>query len=94
MRMTDGEEEVIWDYKQCKHIDIIIYIKMRRYEQDVNMQDSSKISKIHFNNRLDYKRSKGKPRLRWMDDVQNELKLTVINNWKSKLVTERFGNLY
>ena len=56
MRMTDGEEEVIWDYKQCKHIDIIIYIKMRRYEQDVNMQDSSKISKIHFNNRLDYKR--------------------------------------
>ena len=62
--------------------------------EHVIRMDSNTINNISFDNRLDYKRSKGKPRLRWMDDVQNELKLTVINNWKSKLVTERFGNLY
>ena len=42
------------------------------------------MTEIHFDNRLDYKVDKGIPGLRWIDDVQQDLKHAGINNWIKK----------
>ena len=53
-----------------------------------------KITKIHFDNKQNYKRLKGRPRLKWIDGVEKDMKHAGISNWKQKkLVTERLGNL-
>ena len=58
-----------------------------------NRFDSNKMTEIHFDNRLDYKVDKGIPGLRWIDDVQQDLKHAGINNWIKK-VMGRLENLY
>jgi hypothetical protein len=35
--------------------------------------------------RLYYKRRKGRPRMRWLDDVESDLKKMKVKGWKQKM---------
>ena len=47
-----------------------------------NKIKSNKITKIAFDNRLDYKIRKGRPRLGWVDDLLKDLKHVGISGWR------------
>ena len=44
----------------------------------------NRISNTVLDAKLDGKRKAGRPKLRWQDDVQADLKITVINGWRRK----------
>ena len=44
---------------------------------------------IQDDTKLDGKRKVGRPRLRWMDDVQADLWKTGITNWRKKAIDQR-----
>jgi hypothetical protein len=41
--------------------------------------------------RLCSKRRKGRPRMRWLDDVESDLKKMRVKGWKEKMNREQWG---
>jgi hypothetical protein len=50
----------------------------------VGMEDKA-MSKRMLKERLYSKRKKGRPRLRWLDDVASDLKKMKVKGWKEKI---------
>ena len=58
-----------------KSQDIVMVIKIRRLEwlgHVIRMNETRSVKKI-FEGKLEGRRSKGRPRLRWINDVEDEL---------------------
>jgi ribosomal protein L34 len=68
--------------KLFKSLDIISVIKLRRLEwlgHVMRMNETRVARKI-----LDDKRRRGRPRLRWLDDVEADLRSMGVNRWRMK----------
>ena len=49
------------------------------------MNDQRKVAKTIYNWKLYATRPKGRPRVRWEDDVRNDLRNMGVNNWKQMM---------
>jgi hypothetical protein len=70
--------------------DIVRFIKAQRVKWLGHIQrlDTSRTAKRIFERKPTGRRSLGRPRLRWLDDVCDDLKVLKVRNWK-KLATAR-----
>jgi hypothetical protein len=70
--------------------DIVRFIKAQRIKLLSRVQriDTSRSAKRIFDWKPIGRRSLGRPRLRWMDDVRDDLKVLKVRNWKE---LEMFG---
>jgi hypothetical protein len=66
--------------------DIVRFIKSQRIRWlgDVERMEDNAMSKRMLKGRLYSKRTKGRPRMRWLDDVESDLKMKV-KGWKEKM---------
>jgi hypothetical protein len=66
--------------------DIVTEIKVRRLEwlgHVVRMEDAY-LSKTVFNAKPEGRRGVGRPRLRWLDDVEADMKAQGVKRWRIK----------
>jgi transcription termination factor 2 len=76
-------EELITKYKSQ---DSITIIKIRRLEwlgHIIRMDETRCVKKI-FEGKLDGRRGRGRPRLRWINDVKDDLMKLGVKRWKTK----------
>jgi transcription termination factor 2 len=69
-----------------KFPDIVTEIKVRRLEwlgHVVRMEDT-RLPKMVFNAKPEGRRGVGRPRLRWLDDVEAYIKALGVKRWKIK----------
>jgi hypothetical protein len=76
-------EELITKYKSQ---DIITIIKIQRLEwlgHIIRMDKTRSVKKI-FEGRLEGRRGRGRPRLRWINDVEDDLWKLGVKRWRTK----------
>ena len=69
-----------------KSHDIVAVIKIRRLEwigHVIRMNETRSVKKI-FEGKLDGRRGRGRPRLRWIDDVEDDLRKLGVKRWRAK----------
>jgi hypothetical protein len=67
-----------------KSPDIVTVIKIRRLEwvgHIIGMNEARAVKKI-FEGKLEGRRSRGRPRLRWINDVRDELRRLGVKRWR------------
>jgi hypothetical protein len=69
-----------------KSPDIVTEIKIRRLEWlgHVIRMEGTRIPKMIFNTKPEGRRGVGRPELRWLDDVEADVKTLVIQRWRLK----------
>ena len=75
--------ELITKYKSK---DILIVIKIRRLERlghVFRMDETGSVKKI-FEGKLEGGRCRGRPRLRWINDVEDDLRKLDVKRWTAK----------
>jgi hypothetical protein len=75
--------ELISKYKSQ---DIITVIKIRRLEwlgHVIRMDEARSVKKI-FEGKLEGRRDRGRPRLRWINDVEYDLRKLSVKRWRTK----------
>lgn len=72
--------------KLFKEKDIINYIKSKRIQWlgHIERMDNSRGTKKIFKGQCQGQRKRGRPRKRWIDEVEKDLKAIKITNWKTK----------
>ena len=76
-------EELMTKYKNP---DIVSIIKIRRLEwlgHIVRMNETGSVKKI-FEGKLEGRRGRGRPRLRWINDVEDDLRKLGVKQWRTK----------
>jgi hypothetical protein len=66
--------------------DIVTAIKIRRLEwlgHVIRMNEARIVKKI-FEEKLEGRRGRGRPRLRWINDVQEDLRMLGVKRWRRK----------
>jgi len=64
----------------------IVNIKIRRFEwlkHVVRMNETRSVKKI-FEGKLEGRRGRGRPRLRWINDVEEDLRKLGVKRWRTK----------
>ena len=75
--------ELITKYKSQ---DIVTVIKIQRLEwlgHVIRMNETRAVKKI-FVGKLEGRRGRGQPRLRWTDDVEDDLRKLGVKRWRAK----------
>ena len=75
--------ELITKYKSQ---DIVTVIKIRRLGwlgPVIRMNETRSVKKI-FEGKLEGRRGKGRPRLRWINDVEDDLRKLGVKRWRTK----------
>jgi transcription termination factor 2 len=87
--MDSGElkrnEELMTKYKAP---DIVKVIKIRRLEwlgHVVRMKETRSVKKI-FEGKLEGRRGRGRPTLRWINDVKDDLRKLGVKRWRTKVL--------
>jgi hypothetical protein len=77
-----------------KGADIARFIKAQRVKLMGHIQrmDTSRIAKRIFEWKPIGRRSLGRPRLRWFDDVCDDLKVLKVRNWKELAMDRKVWN--
>jgi hypothetical protein len=67
--------------------DIIRFVKSQRIRSlgHVERMEDNGVPKRMLKGRLYSKRRKGRPRMRWLDDVESDLKKMEVKEWKEKM---------
>jgi GTP1/Obg family GTP-binding protein len=67
--------------------DIVRFIKSQRIRRlcHVERMEDNAMPRRMLKGRLYSKRRKGRPRMRWLDDVESDLKKTEVKGWKEKM---------
>jgi transcription termination factor 2 len=76
---------------KCKAPDIVNVIKIRRLEwlgHVVRMNETRSGKKI-FEGKLEGRRSIGRPRLRWINDVEDHLRKLGVKRWRTKALERK-----
>jgi hypothetical protein len=70
----------------CKTPDLVVDINMKRMEWlgHVIRMDQRRGVKQIFDSKPEGRRKVGRPRLRWLDDVDNDLRVMKIKRWRKK----------
>jgi GTP1/Obg family GTP-binding protein len=70
-----------------KREDIVRFIKSQRIRclGHVEKMEDKAMPKRMLKGRLYSKRRKGRPRMRWLDDVESDLKKMKVKGWKEKM---------
>jgi hypothetical protein len=55
--------------------------------------DQRRVVKKFFENKPEGRRKVGRPRLRWLDDVENDLRVVKVKRWRKRLKIEKNGLL-
>ena len=69
-----------------KDQDIVAVIKIRRLEwlgHVIRMKEARSVKKI-FEGKIEGRRGRGRPRLRWTDDVDDDLRKLGVKRWRMK----------
>ena len=69
-----------------KSQDIVTVIKIRRLEwigHIIRMNETRSVKKI-FEGKLEGRRGRGRPRLRWINDVEDDLRKLGVKRWRAK----------
>ena len=69
-----------------KSQDIVTVIKIRRLEwlgHVIRMNETRSVKKV-FEGKLEGRRGRGRPRLRWIDDVEDDLRKLGVKRWRVK----------
>ena len=69
-----------------KSQDIVTVIKIRRLEwigHVIRMNESRSVEKM-FEGKLEGRRGRGRPRLRWIDNVEDDLRKLGVKRWRGK----------
>ena len=75
--------ELITKYKSQ---DIVTVIKIQRLEwlgHVIRMNETRSVKKI-FEGKLEGRRGRGRPRLKWIDDVEDDLRKLGVKRWRAK----------
>jgi hypothetical protein len=71
-----------------KSQDIITVIKIRRLEwlgHIIRTDETRSVKKI-FEGKLEGRRGRGQPRLRWMNDVEDDSRTLGVKRWRTKVL--------
>ena len=81
---TKTNEELRTKYKSQ---DIVIVIKIRRLEWlgHVIRMNETRVVKI-FERKLEGRRGRGRPRLRWINDLEDDLREPGVKRWRTKVL--------
>jgi len=73
-----------------KSQDIVTVIKIRRLEWlgNVSRMDETRCVKKIFEGKLEERRGRGRPKLRWINDVENDLRKLGVKRWRTKALNE------
>jgi hypothetical protein len=73
-----------------QNVDTVTDVKLRRLEWlgHLIIMESNKIPKIVLDAKLDGKRKAGRPELRWLNDVQADVKVTGSKGWRNRNKTQ------
>ena len=74
--------------KKYKSQDIVAVIKIRRFERlghVIRMNETRSVKKI-FEGKLEGRRCRGRPRLRWINDVEDDLRKLGVKRWRTKVL--------
>jgi hypothetical protein len=66
--------------------DIVNVIKIRRLEwlgHVVRMNETRSVKKV-FEGKIEGRRSRGRPRLKWINDVEDDLRKLGVKRWRTK----------
>jgi len=66
--------------------DIVTVIKIRRFEwlRHVSRMNETRSVKKIFEGKLEGRRDRGRPRLRWINDVEDDLRKLGVKRWRTK----------
>jgi hypothetical protein len=78
-RIKTNEELVI----KYKSQDIITVITFRRLDGHVIRMDETRSVKKIFEGKLEGRRGRGRPRLRWTNDVEDDLRKLGVKRWRT-----------
>jgi hypothetical protein len=88
-KSEQGARRIISDLEtqnMYKSSDIVTEIKFRRLEwiRHVVRMEDTRLPKMVYNAEPEGRRGVGKPRLRWMDDVEADVKALGVKRWRIK----------
>jgi transcription termination factor 2 len=91
----DQQRKIEWRIKtnaelitKYKSQDIITVIKIRRLVwlgHVIRMEETRSVKKI-FEGKLESRRGRGRPRLRWINDVGDDLRKLGVKRWRAKVL--------
>jgi hypothetical protein len=77
------DAELITKYKAPNIVNVIKFRRLEWLGRVVRMNETSSVKKI-FEGKLEGRRCRGRPRLRWINDGEDDLRKLGVKRWRTK----------
>ena len=74
---------MITKYKSQDIVTVIIIQRLEWFGQVIRTDETMSVKKI-FEGKLEGRRGRGRPRLRWINDVEDDLRKLGVKRWRTK----------